>query len=337
MNSIHSYLKYWNTSNLTKVKNNVLKGLILIIYFGLSACSDNNEFVKLTPELLWENPKDIGVGVPLSDTQLNATADVAGTYVYAPELGSLLDIGADQELTVEFTPKYPTAFNSVVKSVFINVVDKGSSEAVFNEMLTYGTVADIDGNAYKTIEIGDQTWMAQNLRTTRFRNGDVITNVTSNSEWVDLTKEAYSSYNNSTDLDYLATFGFLYNWYAVSDTRNIAPEGWHVATQEDWDQLINTVGGVEVAGQKLKEAGNSHWNNSGSQGTNEYGFTALPSGRRQYTDGTFINTGFNGFWWANTANGADFSFYYQMNFDTNSVIPANFLRAAGYSVRCVKD
>lgn len=321
------------TKYMTK-NTKAFMGLFSVVLLLTSGC--DNGFVKLDPEITWENPEDIGVGVLLSATQLNAIADVAGTFTYTPELGVALDEGENQELKVEFIPKHLTAFNSITHTVLINVIDNGTSEAEFNETIVYGLAADIDGNAYRTIEIGDQTWMAENLRTTKYRNGEDITNVTSNSQWVALTTEAYSSYDNNTDLDQLATHGLLYNWYAVSDSRNIAPEGWHVATQADWDVLVAEVGGVVVSGAKLKEAGNTHWN-SGSSASNSSGFTALPSGRRQYTDGTFINSGFNGFWWSNTANGADFSFYYQLNYDSNPIVAANFLRAAGYAVRCVKD
>lgn len=305
-----------------------------ILLISLTACQ--TDFEKINPELTWENPDDIGVGIPLSETQLNASADVDGTFIYTPDFGTVLEEGDNQELNVAFSPKYPSAFNDVNLTVSINVVNKGISDAVFNENFSYGIMADIDGNAYKTIKIGEQTWMAENLRTTHYRNGDLISNITSNSQWVNLQTEAYSAYNNTEDLDELATFGLLYNWYAVSDPRNLAPEGWRVATQADWDALISELGGVNVAGSKLKEAGNTHWN-PGSSGNNSSGFTALPSGRRQYTDGTFINLNFNGFWWANTANGADFSFYYQLNFDSNTIIAANFLRSAGYAVRCVKE
>lgn len=312
----------------------VIVGLFSVVLLFTYGCE--GKFEKIDPEITWENPADIGVGVLLSETQLNATADAAGTFTYTPGIGVALDEGENQELKVEFAPKHLTAFNTASHSVFINVINKGTSNAVFNETLTYGSVADIDGNAYKTITIGEQTWMAQNLRTTKYRNGEDITNVASNSTWVALQTEAYSGYNNTTDLDELATHGLLYNWHAVSDSRNIAPEGWHVATQSDWDKLVTTVGGVAIAGAKLKEAGTLHWN-SGSGVSNSSGFTALPSGRRQYTDGTFINSGFNGFWWSSTANGPDFAFYYQLNYDSNPIVAANFLKSAGYAVRCVKD
>ncbi len=309
--------------------------VLFTLLFAFISCTDES-FIKIDPEVTWENPADIGVGVLLSDDQLNATADVDGVFTYTPPEGTALPLGDNQELKVEFAPKYPTAFNSVVKTVTINVVDKGSSTANFNTSKEYGTVADRDGNAYRTISIGNQTWMAENLRTTTYRNGDDIRNVQTNSDWVPLTEGGYASYNNTDDKDEIATYGLLYNWYAVSDSRNIAPEGWHVASKADWDELIAEVGGVAIAGQRLKEAGTTHWN-AGTAGNNSSGFTALPSGRREFGDGSFLNINFNGFWWSATPNGADFAFYYQMNFDSNSIIPANFLKNYGFAVRCVKD
>ncbi|HDO06183.1 MAG TPA: hypothetical protein ENG85_00705, partial [Bacteroidetes bacterium] len=97
----------------------------------------------------------------------------------------------------------------------------GRTTAVFNPNKTYGTVTDIDGNVYKTIVIGNQTWMAENLRVTHYQNGDTIPNVTDNTTWKDLSTDAYCNYNNTTDLDTIATYGRLYNWYAVNDTRGL--------------------------------------------------------------------------------------------------------------------
>ena len=310
--------------------------LFVSVTFLISSCDSGDSFEKIDPEVNWETPAPIGVGVPLGENQLNATADVAGTYTYSPDSGTVLEEGLQQELNVLFTPKYPSAFNEVNLSVMIDVVNRGSSNANFNQNIEYGIVADIDGNAYKTVTIGGKTWMAENLRTTKYQNGDDITLVTNNSEWVNRNAEAYSSYSNTEDLDERATYGLLYNWQAVSDSRNIAPEGWHVATQADWEALIAVVGNGDNAGGRLREAGSLHWNGNNTS-TNPSGFTALPGGRRQYTDGTFINQGFNAFFWSATANGPDFAFYYQVNYDSSPIVAANFLKAAGYSVRCVKN
>ena len=115
--------------------------------------------------------------------------------------------------------------------------ETGKSTAVFNPLKTYGTLVDIDGNIYKTITIGEQTWMAENLRTTHYQNGDPIPNVKNPSSWGSLATGAYCTYNNTTNPDSIETFGFLYNGFTIVDTRNIAPKGWHVPTDEDWDKL----------------------------------------------------------------------------------------------------
>jgi uncharacterized protein (TIGR02145 family) len=317
-------------------KTGMLIALTSLTLMSQSGCKDDNS-EKSDPVITWENPPDIKYGIQLSEGQLNATADVPGTFVYEPGLGVVLEEGDNQELNVDFTPSETAIYNNASKTATINVIPNGTSDAIFNENLSYGTVSDADGNTYKTITIGTQTWMAENLRTTKYQNGDDIPEITNNSDWVNLTTAAYSSYDNDTDLDKQATFGNLYNWFAVSDNRNIAPEGWHVATEAEWATLADFLGGLSVAGGKLKEVGNTHWNNPNTSASNSSGFTALPSGRREYTDGSFINLGFNGFWWTSSPYNPDYSWYYQINYDFATVVPANFHKQYGFSVRCVKD
>jgi uncharacterized protein (TIGR02145 family) len=170
----------------------------------------------------------------------------------------------------------------------------------FNPSITYGSLIDQDGNNYKTVTIGTQVWMAENLKTTKYRNGDPIANVADNTEWENLTTGAYCTYDN--DLKKLNAYGHLYNWHAVSDARNIAPEGWHVATDAEWTILNNYLGGGIASGDKLKETGAIHWNYSNSE-TNESGFTALPGGFRNNMTFTgleaiyhYIDIGLNGYW-----------------------------------------
>jgi uncharacterized protein (TIGR02145 family) len=213
----------------------------------------------------------------------------------------------------------------------------GVSTAEFNSGLSYSTMKDNDGFSYKTIQIGSQTWMAENLRSTKFRNGETIAEVTSNSAWTGLTTAAYSNYENTEDIDQLATYGRLYNWFAIADSRGLAPAGWHVPTDREWEQLVNELGGMQSAGGSLKEAGNTHWTAPNTGANNSSGFTALPAGRREYTDGRFINNSFNTFWWTSSLYNPDYSWYYQINYDFSSVIVANFHKQYGFSVRLVKD
>ncbi len=301
-----------------------------------NGCKKEDNAGKLVPVITWENPADISFGVLLGATQLNATADVAGTFVYTPVLGTKLYTGDNQVLKVHFTPTDASTYDTISKSVYINVLS-GVSSARFNTNLTYGTLTDIDGNVYKTITIGTLTWMAENLRTTRYRNGDTIHLVTGNTAWKNMVKEAYCNYKNSTNADTVATLGRLYNWFAVTDSRNLAPLGWHVATDADWTSLTSYLGNESVAGGKLKETNTTHWVSRNTGATNESGFTALPSGRREYTDGTYINLGYDGFWWTSSAYNPDYSWYRYLHYNVADAYRANFHKQYGFSVRCVKD
>jgi len=160
-----------------------------------------------------------------------------------------------------------------------------------------GTVKDIDGNVYKTIQIGNQWWMAENLKVTHYRNGDPIPHVKDADMWRTTKDGAYCSYDN--DARHSSAFGKLYNWYSVVDRRNIAPDGWHVPTEDEWQTLIDFLGGEDVACGKLKEAGYSHWKRPNSEATNSSGFTALPGGYR-YTAGGFKEMGNGAYFWSST-------------------------------------
>jgi len=145
-------------------------------------------------------------------------------------------------------------------------------------------VTDIDGNSYRTIKIGDQWWMAENLRATHYRNGDAITKVAEVSNWGQETTGTFGNYSN--DPDNAATYGLLFNCYAVNDRRSIAPEGWHVPTDVEWQTLINHLGGEKPAGEKIKISGTIHWNISNTSATDESGFSVLPGGHR-YDGGVY--------------------------------------------------
>ncbi|SVD09065.1 uncharacterized protein METZ01_LOCUS361919, partial [marine metagenome] len=164
-------------------------------------------------------------------------------------------------------------------------------------------VTDIDGNVYGTVQIGDQLWMAENLKVTHYSNGDEIPTGYSNSEWANLSTGAYAVYgDNESNAD---TYGYLYNWYAV-ETGNLAPEGWHVATDAEWTALSDYLGGSSVAGGKMKECTpgscpeSEYWNSPNTGATNESGFTALPSGSRDYRNGYSFHLGIRGYFLSST-------------------------------------
>jgi uncharacterized protein (TIGR02145 family) len=197
------------------------------------------------------------------------------------------------------------------------------------------TVTDIDGNVYKTVTIGTQEWMAEHLKVTHYRNGDTIPNVTVNATWAGLTTGAWCEYNNSAAN--AVVYGRLYNWYAVNDSRNIAPDGWHVATDAEWQTLINYLGGDAVAGGKLKEDGTAHWHSPNTGATDESNFTALPGGYRG-ASGNFLSLGYNTNCWSSTVYSTPYAWYRYLDYDNASVGHSYYGdKPYGFAVRCVKD
>lgn len=198
------------------------------------------------------------------------------------------------------------------------------------------TVTDIDGNVYGTVTIGTQVWMAENLKVTKYRNGDPISNVTGEAQWSSLKTGAYCSYNN--DANNLKTYGQLYNWYAVADSRNLAPAGWHIPTDEEWTTLVDFLGGDGEAGIKLKESGTIHWNSPNFGVTNDSKFTALPGGYRG-NNGTFTGLGSNGNWWSFTefVSVSTAAWWRRMSYSFGGVGRDVAFKESGYSVRCIKD
>ncbi len=194
-------------------------------------------------------------------------------------------------------------------------------------------VSDINGNVYKTVVIGTQVWMAENLKVTRYDNGDSIPDV-KDSTWVSQMSGAYCWYNNDS-VKNMKTYGALYNWYAVSDPRGLAPEGWHIPSDNDWTILMNTLGGDSIAATKLKEAGKGHWLSPNSSSTNETGFTALPGGSL-YDNGPFTYLGNYGYWWSSTENTPTTAWFRGMYYSLG-VFKNNSAKSNGYSVRCVKN
>jgi uncharacterized protein (TIGR02145 family) len=205
-----------------------------------------------------------------------------------------------------------------------------------NPDLTYGTVTDQDGNIYRTIQIGNQVWMAQNLRSTTYANGDPIPNVTDNTAWTQLTTGAWAHYQNNAS--YENPYGKLYNWYAVVDPRNVCPTNWHVPTDAEWTVLSDYLGGENVAGGKMKSTGTQYWPAPNTGATNESGFSGLPGGNR-YGDvgGYFTNLGTNGYWWSASESGAE-NAWNRLLYTINAGVhrDPNFKRF-GFCVRCVRD
>lgn len=196
------------------------------------------------------------------------------------------------------------------------------------------TVTDIDGNLYHAVKIGSQVWMVENLKVTHYRNGDPIPNVIEDTAWHNLTTGAYCNYNHDTN--YSKTYGRLYNWYTVMDVRNIAPAGWHIATDKEWFTLTDYLGGVIAAGSKLQESGSTHWKGTFTSATNASGFTALPAGYR-HPAGTFLAVTFNCSFWSTTEFDKDAAYGRYLGNADGSVGKYNQNKKNGISVRCLRD
>ncbi|MBB5397314.1 FISUMP domain-containing protein [Mucilaginibacter sp. AK015] len=197
-----------------------------------------------------------------------------------------------------------------------------------DEVKVVTDVIDIDGNIYKTVNIGNQVWLVTNLKVTHYRNGDAIPNITDDNDWPQTNQGAYCNYDNNNSLAEI--YGRLYNFNAVKDTRNICPVGWRVPTDADWKALYQYLGTTNISGGKMKEAGTAHWRSPNTGATNSSGFTGLPAG---YRSGVYYGIGSTTIFWSDATS----SYTAVLSFDTELAGgSANKGGMAGFSVRCIK-
>jgi uncharacterized protein (TIGR02145 family) len=244
---------------------------------------------------------DFGDGSTSTQSNPSHTYSSAGTYTV--ELTVSNDYGSDTE----------------TKTDYITVESGG----------TGGTVTDIDGNVYNTVVIGNQEWMAENLKTTTYNDGTSIELLENDTDWENNTTGAYCWYENDQAY-YAETYGALYNWYAV-ETGNLCPDGWHVPTDAEWTALedyITSDGHSGTEGAALKATWG--WDSDGN-GTDDYGFTALPGGVR-YSSGFFSSIGYTGNWWSATD-----VWYRYLSFGDSNVTRSMAGNEIGHSVRCLRD
>lgn len=203
--------------------------------------------------------------------------------------------------------------------------------------ITFCGISVKNQDSYKTIKIGNQVWMTENINVSTYRNGDPIPEIKTVEEWIKYGNEGkgcWCYYNNDTANG--SKYGKLYNWYAVNDSRNIAPTGFHVATKAEWITMIIYLGGELVAGGKLKEAGTNHWNSPNTGATNESGFTSLPGGLRSQ-DGTFKGIGNVCYWWCSNEHSANLAYCCDLGFKYSYGLNGVYEKMVGFSVRCIKD
>jgi len=196
------------------------------------------------------------------------------------------------------------------------------------------TVKDGDGNIYMTINIGKQTWIAENLKTTRYNDGKEIPLVTDAKKWEALKTPGFCWYNN--DPDNKDVYGALYNWFAVN-TRKLCPKGWRVPSHSEWTVMVTFLGNANTAGDKLKESGTEHWKNLLLNTTNDFDFSALPGGTRLYSG--FFPTFGNSYavWWSATEYSSLAAWNWGLHDSSSRVFNGYDSKQSGFSIRCIMD
>jgi uncharacterized protein (TIGR02145 family) len=214
------------------------------------------------------------------------------------------------------------------------------NELNFTTASAQTSVTDIDGNSYQLVTICNQTWTKTNLNVSKYRNGDIIPQVTSPDQLFTITSGAWCYYNN--DSAYGSIYGKMYNWYAVNDPRGLAPTGYHIPSIDEWEILKNCLGGQLIAGGKMKEAGTSHWNNPNVDASNSSGFTGLPGGGSMFPTDDAFKVGNHGIFWSNTTQlntptpDTDAK-YITLLRHNGSTYWSSMSKQFVASVRCVKD
>ena len=307
---------------------------------------------------IWDATDDFGRGVP------------AGLYIYSMKTDNvtinkkMLLIDGQQGKTLATISKTTGPLVSRKTAVSRQLSDQYTLRITGEEIFTYEQsgiiisnsqtldwevnrcVMDIDGNQYKTVKIGNQWWMAENLKTTHYQDGSEIPKKPVSTEGANLTTDIYCVYDN--DESNADTYGYLYNWYAVDNVGGIAPAGWHVPTDEDWKELEMFLGmsrseadqwdqrGIPH-GNKLKEAGTTHWVKD-SGGTNENGFTALPGGMIGNSSPPFALLGQMAFFWSSTSSGIG-AINRELSAYTSDIGRSLYVKNMGFSlsVRCIRN
>jgi uncharacterized protein (TIGR02145 family) len=343
--------------NKRKIQIYLLIAFGFVLISAISCQKENNDpVIKKEPIITWTNPDDILVYTSLSSIQLNAKSDVPGTFVYTPSIGEVMSDVAIKELKVDFTPDDSLTYHSTSKTVKINVV----AGSLFNAKLTYGTMTDQDGNVYKTITIGTQTWMAENLKTTKYNDGTDIPNI-DGTEWESTNKPAFWWFENKAANKDI--YGALYNWHTVN-TGKLAPLGWHIPSDKEWTLLENylisngfnydgTTTGDRTNNNKIGKAlaSTTSWepdNHEGTVGTvgyltqcNSTGFSARPCGytppKPPYGVVYSVIPYKDGIWWCSTESSIDSSCTRYVSYNNVFIGKANEIKNYGLSIRCIKD
>jgi uncharacterized protein (TIGR02145 family) len=263
-----------------------------------------------------------------------------GIGTTSPTASALLDVASTQKgfLPPRMTAAQRNAITDPVPGLIIYCTDCDELQ-LYNGVIwknISGTAATLPNTtAMPTVTICNQVWMGINLSVSKFRDGSIIPHVTDNATWASTTLPAWCWYNN--DSANYWQYGRLYNWYAVNDSRNLAPIGWHIPSNSEMTTLALCLGNDALTGGKIKEAGTVHWNSPNTNATNSSGFTGLPAGVRSASIGAFSSIGNSAGWWSSTPYDVDLVWLRFVSFDSSPFVQAATYKANGLSVRCVRD
>jgi len=282
-----------------------------------------------------------GANVAAADIT-NATAIGSNAYAGASNsvvIGSINGVnGATTNTNVGIGTSTPNAKLHLVGTLKLADGSQGAGKILTsdaNGLASWQPPPPPPAEYYQTVWICCNPWMTRNLDVATYRNGDPIPKVTDNAEWASLTTGAYCYYDNDSTT-YAAIYGKLYNWYAVNDSRGLAPEGWHIPTELEVNTLTSCLGGNTIAGGHMKEIGNSHWNSPNNGATNISGFKGLPGGYRNINS-TFFGIGTWGEWWCTTEVNPTAARNFQLHNGWTSIDTFATAKQWGFSVRCIRD
>lgn len=264
---------------------------------------------------------------------LQPNGGAVGIGTTSPHASAVLDITSTTQgfLPPRMTAAQRTAISSPTNGLLVYQTDYPSGLYYFNSGVWSSVAVPTH---YPSVTICSQKWMDKNLDVTTYRNGDTISYVTDPAAWAALITGAWCYYNNDPSTN--ATYGKLYNWYAVNDTRGLAPAGWHVPSDAEWTTLVTCLGGSSVAGGKMKVTGTTTWASPNTGATNTSGWAGLPGGYRT-NDGTFYNVGSNGYWWSSTEANTALAWYRNLYYDFGNITRFSYDKQVGFSVRCLRD
>ena len=299
------------------------------------------------------NAQNVGVGTMNPSTELDVNGGIKTKYS-GQMIANILSTGI-QTVHLPIAP-VPIGWDLTNTIVIVNNVDGGSGVIHQAKLESNSSIAliytpDLVGLVrfsyivflygapitypFPVTYICNQLWMTKNLDVSKYRNGDPIPQVTDLTVWANLTIGAWCWYNNDS-ATYASTYGKLYNWYAVNDSRGLAPFGWHIHSDAEWSTLSTCLGGDIVAGGKMKETGSIHWNSPNSGATNSSGFAGLPGGTRNGS-GTFYNLGYYGNFWSSTESNTNNAWGRSLDYNDSGLYRGGYNKIYGWSVRCLRD